>query len=166
MIRRRPTSYAGALLIAVACVAACGSATAAPRSGAAPATRPAKAMPAVQARSAHSVTVRFGEGRSSASFRLRQPEGVILLYRLRAPVGTRIHGVTQLPSVSAPLSIGTTEEGPSSTCKRTGETLICAVGEEWCPMPAGAWRVRLRKLVGPAGNVTLVFRVGTPPRAT
>jgi len=109
---------------------------------------------------------RDGPIRSSASFRLRQPEGVILLYRLRAPVGTRIHGVTQLPSVSAPLSIGTTEEGPSSTCKRTGETLICAVGEEWCPMPAGAWRVRLRKLAGPAGNVTLVFRVGTPPRAT
>jgi hypothetical protein len=118
------------------------------------------------ARSAHSVTVRFGDGRRSASFRLREPEGVILRYRLRAPVGTRIHGVTQLPSVSAPLSIDIAGTRPSSTCDRRGQTVACTVGEEWCPMPAGTWRIRLRKLAGPAGNVTLVFRVGAPPRAT
>jgi hypothetical protein len=165
MIRRRPTSYAGALLIAGACVAACGSATGARRSSAAAATHPTSTMPAVLTRSAHSVTIRFGEGRGSASFRLREPEGVILLYRLRAPVGTRVHGVTRLPSVSAPLSIGITETRPSSTCKDAGEAMVCTVGEEWCPMPAGTWRVRLRKLAGPAGNVTLVFRVGRPPRA-
>ena len=164
MIRRRPTPYAGALLIAGACVAACGSATTAPRSGAAPANRPTSTVPAVLTRSAHSVTVRFGEGRSSASFRLREPEGVILLYRLRAPFGTRVHGITRLPSVSAPLSIGITETRPSSTCKHAGETIVCTVAEEWCPMSAGTWRVRLRKLAGPAGNVTLVFRVGRPPR--
>jgi hypothetical protein len=102
--------------------------------------------------------------RRSASFRLREPDGVILLYRLRAPVGTKVHGVIQLPSVSAPLAIGTTEQGPSSSCRHTGGTMVCTVGEEWCPMPAGAWHVRLRKLAGPADNVTLVFRVGRPPR--
>jgi hypothetical protein len=44
--------------------------------------------------------------------------------------------------------------------------MVCTVGEEWCPMPAGTGRVRLRKLAGSAGNVTLVLRVGRPPRAT
>lgn len=123
-------------------------------------------MTADLTRSADSVTLSLGEGRRSASFRLREPEGVILLYRLRAPVGTTVRGITQLPTVSAPLSIATAEPGPSSSCRRTEETLICTVGEEGCPMPAGTWRIRLRKLAGPAGRVTLVFRVGTQPRAT
>jgi hypothetical protein len=154
MIRRGPTAYAGALLIASACAAACGSGTTARHPNGAPAARLA----------AHSVTVRFGEGRGSASFRLREPDGVILLYRLRAPIGTNVRGVTRLPSVSAGLSIATTELGPSSSCRHDAGTTICTVGEEWCPMPAGTWHVRLRKLAGPAGNVTLVFRVGQPPR--
>jgi hypothetical protein len=136
----------------------------APHSSTASAARLAKTGPAIVTRSAHSVTVRFGEGRRSASFRLREPEGVILLYRLRAPAGAIVHGVTRLPSVSAPLSIGTTKLGPSSSCRASEETVVCTVGEEWCPMPAGTWRVHLRKLAGPAGDVTLVFRVGTPPR--
>jgi hypothetical protein len=89
---------------------------------------------------------------------------VILLYRLRAPVGTNVRGVTRLPSVSAPLSITTAELGPSSSCRREGGTRICTVGEEWGPMPAGTRHIRLRKVAGPAGNVTLVFRVGQPPR--
>jgi hypothetical protein len=123
-------------------------------------------MPAVLVRSAHAVTVSFGRGRGSASFRLHEPEGVILLYRLRAPIGTAVHGITRLPSISAPLSIATTKTGPSSSCRHTRGTIVCTVGEEWCPMPAGTWHVRLRKLAGPAENVTLVFRVGTPPRGT
>jgi hypothetical protein len=131
-----------------------------------PATRPAKSIPVALTRSAHSVTVRFGAGPRSTSFRLREPDGVILLYRLRAPLGTSVHGVTRLPSVSAPLSIGTTEHGPSSSCRRRAGAVVCTVGEEWCPLPAGTWHVRLRKLAGPAGKVTLVFRVGRPPRAT
>ena len=30
-------------------------------------------------------------------------------------------------------------------------------------MPAGNWLVRLHKLAGPAGDVTIWFRVGRPP---
>jgi hypothetical protein len=32
-------------------------------------------------------------------------------------------------------------------------------------MPKGSWRVRVRKVSGPAGDVILSFRVGDPRRA-
>jgi hypothetical protein len=62
-----------------------------------------------------------------------------------------------------PLLIGTERTGPSGACKRSGRRVVCTVGEEWCPMPAGTWRVRIRKRSGPAGAVKLTFRVGRPP---
>lgn len=92
-----------------------------------------------------------------------EPRGVILLYRLSAPLGARILGTTQLPSRSAPLRIGTTDAERTSSCHVDSARVTCTVGEEWCPMPAGMWHVRLQKLGGPAGIVTLRFHVGQPP---
>jgi hypothetical protein len=93
-----------------------------------------------------------------------EPYGVILLYRLSAPLGTHILGITRLPSRSAPLAIGTPGRERTSDCHDDGTRVTCTVGEEWCPMPAGRWQVRLRKLGGPAGKVTVWFHVGQPPR--
>jgi len=89
--------------------------------------------------------------------------GVILLYRLSAPLGVPIRGATQLPSLTVPLLIGTTGRQQTSYCHAGGARVTCTVGEEWCPMPGGTWHVRLRKLGGPAGNVTVWFHVGQPP---
>jgi hypothetical protein len=111
----------------------------------------------------YSTTVHFEAGREAASFGLAQPEGVILLYRVSAPVGVEVRGTAQLPSVTVPLSITTSRLGPSSGCITSGDRLICTVGMEWCPMPEGVWRFRLVKIAGPPGNVTLTFKVGQPP---
>jgi len=113
----------------------------------------------------HSYTVEasFRAGGDARSFRLVEPAGVILLYRLSAPAGADVRASVQLPSVTVPLLIGTKRTGPSGACTRSGRAVVCTVGEEWCPMPAGTWRVRMRKRSGPAGPVRLTFRVGPPP---
>ena len=85
---------------------------------------------------------------------------MILLYRISAHMGTRVEGTTQLPNTTVPLVIRTSRTGPSSSCGRHGRRVVCTVGEEGCPMPEGTWRVHLRKLAGPAGAVTIWFRVG------
>ena len=127
--------------------------------------RPIKQAPhaRVVAVATDSVTIHLGGGHQLVEARLREPEGVILLYRLRAPLGTTLQGTTQLPSVSAPLYIRTTKSGPSSSCDTRGSKVVCTVGEEWCPMPAGVWHVRVNKYSGPPGDVTIWFRVGQPP---
>jgi hypothetical protein len=59
--------------------------------------------------------------------------------------------------------IATSKVGPASTCHVSESRVTCTVGEEWCPMPAGRWQVRLHKLGGPGGEVTVWFHVGQPP---
>jgi hypothetical protein len=110
-----------------------------------------------------SVRIHLAGGRQLVEARLREPGGVILLYRLRAPRGTALQGTTQLPSVSAPLYIRTTKPGPSSSCENRRSMVVCTVGEEWCPLSAGVWHVRINKYSGPPGYVTIWFRVGKPP---
>jgi hypothetical protein len=110
-----------------------------------------------------SATVHFGPGRETRILNLDEPAGVILLYRIRVPADVTVRGSAQLPGVTVPLRIGTMSPGPSSACTNEAETVVCTVGEEWCPMPAGRWRFRLEKLGGPAGDVKLSFRVGKPP---
>jgi hypothetical protein len=94
---------------------------------------------------------------------MHEPRGVILLYRLQAPAGTRVRATSQLPRLTVPLLIATSRVGPSSSCHGRAARITCTVGEEWCPMPAGTWRIRLHKLAGPAGDVTIWLRIGTPP---
>jgi hypothetical protein len=112
---------------------------------------------------AYSATIHFEVWRQTASFRLHEPDGVILLYRISAPAGAKVRGFAQLPSVTVPLMISTNRVGASSGCATTGVRIVCTVGEEWCPMPEGVWHFRLAKLAGPGGDVTLSFKVGQPP---
>jgi hypothetical protein len=112
---------------------------------------------------APSATIHLGEGRQTASFRLPRPEGVILLYRISAPAGTNVRGYAQLPSVTVPLQIRTSRVGPSGGCTAIDDRIVCTVGMEWCPMPEGVWHFRVVKLAGPAGDVTITFKVGPPP---
>ena len=111
----------------------------------------------------YSVAATFGAGRETRSFRLDKPDGVILLYRLSAPAGADVRTSVQLPGVTVPLLIFTGRTAPRGACRRSGARVVCTVGEEWCPVPAGTWRVRIQKRAGPAGPVKLTFRVGAPP---
>jgi hypothetical protein len=112
---------------------------------------------------AFQATLHLTEGRDSSSFRLHEPSGVILLYRIEAPAGARVQASAQLPSVTVPLYISTSIR---EACSTMGSRMVCSVGEEWCPMPEGVWHFRVTKLSGPAGDVTLTFKVGQPPGAT
>ena len=150
------------LVIVLVMGAGCGSASSTGAGDLIAASTPVHAPPATS-RAGRSVTVHFAKGRQGVRFTLSEPKGVILLYRLRAPAGMDVHGSTQLPSVSAPLQIGTSHVGPTGTCHVKAARITCTVAEEWCPMPAGTWHVRLHKLAGPAGDATVWFRVGPPP---
>jgi hypothetical protein len=154
----------GALLVVLLAVGSgCGSVSSTTATGAhAPRPSVHERVRPPAGRPGHSATVHLATGRQTASFALPEPNGVILLYRIRAPAGVRIRGTTQLPSISAPLEIATSPVGPSSGCRAGAARITCTVGEEWCPMPAGTWRVRLHKLGGPPGDVTIWFRVGRP----
>lgn len=139
------------LIAASAFALACGSAAAIP------------ASPAEVDRANHSATLSFERGRQAITFTMREPTGVILLYRISAPRGTEIRASAELPGVTVPLRIATARVGPSSSCTERRERIICTVGEEGCPMPEATWRFRVEKLGGPAGDVTLWFRIGSPP---
>ena len=147
-------SQLGGLITAGALSFACASSAAIRESG-----------PRVEL-SNQSALVRFDRGRQAVGFSLREPAGVILLYRISAPQGSNIRAFARLPGVTVLLRIGTTPVGPSSSCTKRGVRVICTVGMEGCPMPEGTWQVRVEKLAGPAGEVTLSFRVGDPPRQT
>jgi hypothetical protein len=117
---------------------------------------------AAVATSTDTAILRFHGGRETLSFRLREPDGVILLYRLTAPRGVKARASVMLPGVTVPLFIATRRTGPSSSCRSVGPRVRCTVGEEWCPMPQGTWHGRVEKLEGPAGYVIITFRVGNP----
>ena len=119
--------------------------------------------PAAIVVSAHTAVVHFGAGREVRSFQMREPEGVILHYWIRAPAGARVRGWAQIPHLTARLAIRTTPYGPSSSCARRGPRVVCTQGEEGCPMPQTTWHFHVLKLVGRAGDVVVRFRVGTPP---
>ena len=146
----------------------CGSTTSTSATDAhSPATHPPRQAPPKLAISGHSATIHLGTGRQTATLTMPETAGVILLYRINAPYGARIRATTQLPATSAPLLIATTAHtgptAPTNKCHTDAGRVTCTVGEEWCPMPAGSWHVNLRKLSGPAGDVTVWFRVGQPP---
>jgi hypothetical protein len=158
--------FAVIALAAAGLATACGSASAGGAGSAAAVTRPlhraaTASIPVATTRSgARAVTVRLGGGRAVRSLRLREPAGAIRRYRLSAPRGSRVVGSMQLPGITVPLRIGT---APTrfARCRTAADRIVCAVAEEACPMPAGVWRLRLRKLAGPPARVTLWFRVAT-----
>jgi hypothetical protein len=112
---------------------------------------------------ADAATVQLGPGRDSAAFTIRRPQGEIVLYRIRAPRGARVRATTQIPGLTTRLAITTGRPSAVGSCRTTRSLVTCTTGEEGCPMPAATWHVRVWKLAGPAGNVTIWFRVGKPP---
>jgi hypothetical protein len=111
-----------------------------------------------------SATIQFDAGPQTASFELAEPEGVILLYRVSAPAGVKLRSFARLPSITVPLLISTNRVGPNTGCRTSSGRVVCITGEEWCPMPPGVWEFRIVKTAGQAGNVTLTFNVGQPPK--
>jgi hypothetical protein len=155
---------AAAPVIVLAIAGACGSGSATPDTvtHARVESRP-QAAPKPAIWFAQSATLHFGAGRQRWAFWMHEPQGVILLYRIQVAAGTRVRATSQLPRLTVPLLIATSRVGPSSSCHGRAARITCTVREEWCPMPAGTWQIRLHKLAGPAGAVTIWFRVGTPP---
>ena len=153
--RRRLVALAGG----AALLAGCGSGVAATGQH-----RPAQVVrrvePAATVAERGRVVVEFGAGRATRTVWLHEPSGQIRLYRLRAPAGTRVRTTVRLPGLTVPLEIATRENGAAGACVRGATQVFCTVSEEGCPMPAGRWRVRISKRAGPAGVVTLWFRVG------
>ncbi len=111
------------------------------------------------------VSVRFGHGRQHAAVRVARPPGAVLLYRVSAPLGSRVRASVELPRVSVRLFAGTVRPADAESCSTLRRRTVCTVSIEWCPLPAGAWDVRVAKLGGPAGVVDVVLHVAVPPSA-
>ena len=109
----------------------------------------------------HSATLRFGGGHETLAFRMREPAGAILLYRVSAPKGTRVRGSAQLSGATVPLRIATTPVSRGTGCSELVDLVICTFAEQACPMPPGLWRFRFEKLDGPAAEVRVEFEVDT-----
>jgi hypothetical protein len=92
-------------------------------------------------------------------FTLRRPAGVVLLFRLTLPRGTRAYLTGRIGNVAG-VGISTDH---NASCRERGRFLVCEQGVEWCPLPRGTWGFRLHKVSGPAGQARLEFVVGTPP---
>jgi len=108
--------------------------------------------------------VELGPGRSSRAFTLRERAGVILLNRIDVVAGARVIVTARIPGVAGARVVSRPQEGdPSLSCARRERRMICVQGEEWCPMPAATWRVRLTKLSGPAGLARFDFVIAVPP---
>lgn len=102
-------------------------------------------------------------GPAHRSFVLRRPAGVVLLLRLTVRHGIRAWAEGEVPGLAGVRAWSWPRRGdPALSCARSGATDVCVQGEEWCPMPAAAWRFRVRKLSGPAGDIRLDFVVGRP----
>lgn len=103
-------------------------------------------------------TVRMTSRLREQRFLVSEPAGVILLLRLTVPHGMRANATGWLTGVAG-VRISTVH----GDCRRHGTVDVCTEPEEWCPMPAAAWRFRLDVLDRSAGKVRLDFVIGSPP---
>ena len=117
------------------------------------------------ARHSDALTVHLGAGRAGAAFTIHRPQGEIILYEIRAPVGARVRATVQIRGLTTRLAITTGAPSDTGACHTAGGLLTCSTGEEGCPMPVAAWHVDVRKLAGPPGDVTIWFRTGQPAAA-
>ena len=92
-------------------------------------------------------------------FTVKRSAGVVLLFRLTLPRGTRAYLTGRIGSVAG-IGISTDR----TSCREEGRFLVCEQEVEWCPLPRGTWGFRLHKVSGPAGRARLDFVVGTPAR--
>ena len=103
-------------------------------------------------------------GKVERRFSMREGAGVILLSRITVPHGVRAHLDAEIPHLAGTgVSTGTSRPDPALTCRRSGGYDVCTQAQEWCPMPAATWQMRLVKTSGPAGPIRIDFVVGPPP---
>jgi hypothetical protein len=107
----------------------------------------------------------LGPGNVHATAHLPEPDGVIVLARVAAPRDVHVAVELTVSSVAGVRFADTpSKRDPSLSCRARGDTRVCSQAEEWCPMPAGNWRLRVTKASGPAANVRVDFVVGPNPR--
>jgi hypothetical protein len=110
---------------------------------------------------------RFPAGKAQRRFTMQEPAGVMLLTRITVPHAVHAYVDALIGSVGGTrFSTGYGRPDPALACHRQGGYEACTQQQEWCPMPAGRWRLRLVKTAGPAGQVRVVFVVGPPPAGT
>jgi hypothetical protein len=95
---------------------------------------------------------------------MREPAGVMLLTRITVPHGVHAYVDATIPDVGGTRFSTALERSDSAlACRRAGAYEVCTQQQEWCPMPAGRWRLHLVKTSGPAGLIRVDFVVGAPP---
>jgi hypothetical protein len=129
-----------------------------------------------QARAAHlpatARILRLGPGHVQAKAQVPEPDGVILLAQISTlrRVHVSVHltdsnvagpGVADITFANSP-----SKRDPSLSCAMKGDTKVCDQAEEWCPMPAATWQLRVTKHGGPAAQVRIDFTVGPEPQST
>ena len=105
------------------------------------------------------IPMRAGSGLAQGA--VPEPAGVIRVFQVVAPAGTRVR-VTGVISGLAVVRLalpGLRRDG-AETCSRGGGSLACVQREEACPMPVATWHFRVRKMAGPAGRIRIHFVVG------
>jgi hypothetical protein len=106
-------------------------------------------------------------GKAQRRFTMREPAGVMLLTRITVRHGVHAYVDALIGRVGGTrFSTGYGRPDPALACRRQGGYEACTQQQEWCPMPAGRWRLRLVKTAGPAGQIRVVFVVGPPPAGT
>jgi hypothetical protein len=103
---------------------------------------------------------RVGTAPQRIRFLASEPLGVILRLRLTVPHGMHVTATGRIPHLAG-VQVSTDR---TFTCRRHGGVDVCNQPEEWCPMPAAAWRFVLQKKSGRAGEIRLHFIIGPPPR--
>jgi hypothetical protein len=107
------------------------------------------------------VLVRMPAGASVGQVQVSERAGVIRLFRVVAPRGTRVKVTGVIPGLAGvTIPIPRDPLINAETCSRHGGTVACVEGEEACPMPAATWRFLVRKVAGPAGRIRIEFVVG------
>lgn len=128
------------------------------------------ALAAIVQPTAHASTSRtfvLPAGAAQRRFAMREPAGVILLTRITVPHGVRAYVDATIPGAGGTrFSTALSRPDPALACRRVGASDVCTQQQEWCPMPAGRWRMQLVKTSGPAGPLRVDFVVGPPPSDT
>jgi hypothetical protein len=100
-------------------------------------------------------------GRTTRTFTMRRPSGIVRLTRITTTYGIRASVTATVGRRLMAVSVSNDSEryDPARRCRREGSLMICSQNQEGCPAPAAAWRVQLEKLSGPRGLVRFDFVV-------
>jgi hypothetical protein len=110
---------------------------------------------------------RLPAGNAQRRFTMQEPAGVMLLTRITVPHGVHAYVNALIGSLGGTrFATGYGRPDPALACHDRGVYDVCAQQQEWCPLPAGRWRLRLVKTAGPAGQIRVDFVVGPPPAKT